>query len=78
MILSETLCKHLAEADEECNEMMGRLAGQMARKEGVTEQLRSDDWLCWLQKNAYRKEKIRISRRRSGVRNADFYGRFVF
>ena len=50
MILSETLWKHLAEVDEECNEMMDRLVRQMAKKEGVTEQLKSDDWLCWLQK----------------------------
>ena len=50
MILSETLWKHLAEIDEECNEMMDRLVRQMAKKEGVTEQLKSDDWLCWLQK----------------------------
>ncbi len=50
MSLSETLWKHLAEMDEECNEMMDRLVGQMARKEGVTEQLKSDDWLCWFQK----------------------------
>ena len=50
MILSETLWKHLAEIDKECNEMMDRLVRQMAKKEGVTEQLKSDDWLCWLQK----------------------------
>ena len=50
MILSETLWKQLAEVDEECNEMMDRLVRQMAEKEGVTEQLKSDDWLCWLQK----------------------------
>ena len=50
MILSETLWKHLAEIDEESNEMMDRLVRQMARKERVTEQLKSDDWLCWLQK----------------------------
>ena len=50
MILSETLWKHLAEIDEECNEMMDRLVRQMAKKEEVTEQLKSDDWLCWLQK----------------------------
>ena len=50
MILSETLWKHLAEIDEECNEMMDRLVGQMAKNEGVTERLKSDDWLCWLQK----------------------------
>ena len=47
---SKTLWKHLGEIDEECNEMMDRLVGQMAKKEGVTEQLKSDDWLCWLQK----------------------------
>ena len=45
MLLSETLWKHLAEIDEECNEMMDRLVGKMAKKEGVTEQLKSDDWL---------------------------------
>ena len=50
MLLSETLLKHLAEIDEESNEMMDRLVKQMAKKEGVTEQLKSDDWLCWLQK----------------------------
>ena len=48
--LEATLWKHLAEIDEECNEMMDRLVGQMAKSEGVTEQLKSNDWLCWLQK----------------------------
>ena len=50
MLLSETLWKHLAEIDEESNEMMERLVEQMANNEGVTEQLKSDDWLCWFQK----------------------------
>ncbi len=50
MILSETLWKHLAKIDKECNEMMDRIVRQMAKKEGVTEQLKSDDWLCWLPK----------------------------
>ncbi len=50
MILSETLWKHLGDIGEECNEMMDRLVRQMAKKEGVTGQLKSDDWLCWLQK----------------------------
>ena len=50
MLLSETLWKHLAEVDEECNEMMDRLVERMAKSEGVTEQLKSDDWLRWLQK----------------------------
>ncbi len=50
MLLSETLWKHLAEIDEESNEMMDRLVERMAKSEGVTEQIKSDDWLCWLQK----------------------------
>ncbi len=50
MLFSETLWKHLAEVDEECNEMMDRLVRQMAKSEGVTEQLKSDNWLLWLQK----------------------------
>lgn len=33
-----------------CNEMMDRLVERMAKSEGVTEQLKSDDWLCLLQK----------------------------
>ena len=39
MVLSETLWKHLAEVDEECNEMMDRLVRQMAKREGVMKQL---------------------------------------
>ena len=50
MLLSETLWKHLAEIDEESNEMMDRLVERMAKSEGVTEQLKSDDWLLWIQK----------------------------
>ena len=50
MLISETLWKHLVEVDEECNEMMDRLVERMAKNEGVTEQLKSDDWLCWIQK----------------------------
>ena len=50
MLLSETLWKRLAEIDGECNEMMDRLVRQMAEREGVTEQLKSDDRLLWLQK----------------------------
>ncbi len=42
MLLSETLWKHLAEIDEESNEMMDRLVERMAKREGVTEQLRGN------------------------------------
>ncbi len=29
---------------------MDRLVRQMAKNESVTEQLKAEDWLCWLQK----------------------------
>ncbi len=50
MPLLETLWKHLVEVDEKCNKIMDRLVERMAESEEVTEQLKSDDWLCWLQK----------------------------
>jgi hypothetical protein len=50
LVITEKLWKHLEEIDEECNEWMDRLVAQMAEREGVTEQLKSDDWLCWLRK----------------------------
>lgn len=31
-------------------EMMDRLVRQMAEREGVTEQIKSDDWPLWLQR----------------------------
>jgi hypothetical protein len=34
-----------AEIDEESNEMMDRLVKRMAESEGITEQLKSDEWL---------------------------------
>ena len=56
MLLTEILWKHLAEIDKECrtncvcSEMMYRLVKRMAEREGVTEKLISDDWLCQFQK----------------------------
>ena len=39
--------------------MMDRLVRQMAKNEGVTEQLKSDDWLFWIQKiNGIRTEEV--------------------
>ena len=75
MLLSETLWKHLAEIDEECNEMMDRLVGQMAQNEGVTEQLKSEDWLCWL---ASEDEQHQEQGGRSCVARSDIFPLVLF
>ena len=47
MLLSGKLNAHLEEVDHEANEMMERLTTQMAKVEGVTEQLKAADQMAW-------------------------------
>ena len=48
MLLSGTLNAHLEEVDRQANEMMERLTTQMAKAEGVTEQLKAADQMAWV------------------------------
>ena len=48
MLLSGRLNAHLEEVDCQANEMMERLATQMAKAEGVTEQLKAADQMAWV------------------------------
>ena len=48
-----TKCKlqdHLADVNEEATEMYERLAEQLAEKEGVTEQLKTENQMLWVQR----------------------------
>lgn len=48
-----TKCKlyeHLADVNEEATEMYERLVEQLAEKEGVTEQLKADNQMIWVQR----------------------------
>ncbi len=48
-----TSCKlhdHLADINEEAEEMLNRLVKQMAEKEGVTERLKADDQMLWVKR----------------------------
>lgn len=50
-IAKENSCKlhdHLADINEEAEEMLIRLVKQMAKKEGITEQLKADDQMLWV------------------------------
>ena len=48
-----TQCKlidHLADIDEEAQKMYDRLVKQLAEQEGVTEQLKTEDQMLWVQR----------------------------
>lgn len=48
MLLTGRLNAHLEQVDRRANEMMERLTTQMAKAEGVTEQLKAADQLAWV------------------------------
>ena len=48
MLLKGTLNGHLEEIDRQANEMMERLTSQMAKTQGVTEQLKATDQMAWV------------------------------
>ena len=41
---------HLAQIDNQATEMFDRLVKQMAEKEGITEQLKAQDQMAWVQR----------------------------
>ena len=48
MLLSGKLNVHLEEIDRTASEMIDRLVGDMAKREGVTEALKVSDQMAWL------------------------------
>lgn len=48
MLLEGSLNAHLEEIDRQANEMLERLTTQMAKAEGVTEQLKGADQMAWV------------------------------
>ena len=48
LLTSGKLGTHLAEIDNSANDMMERLVKQMAKVQGVTEQLKADDMMKWV------------------------------
>ena len=43
-----TLTAHLADIDEEADEMFNRIVKQFAKQEGVNEQLKADNQMLWV------------------------------
>lgn len=50
MLFKGTLNQHLEQVDREANEMMELLTTQMAKVEGVTEQLKAADQMEWVRR----------------------------
>ena len=50
LILAGKLNEHLHQIDEDCNQMMDRLVEQMKEAHGVTEELKMQDQMEWVQR----------------------------
>jgi hypothetical protein len=50
MLLKGELCTYLADFNEQAEEMFERIVSQMQAAEGVTEELKADQQLCWVRK----------------------------
>ena len=48
LLLSGELNNHLAEVDRTASEMAERLIAEMAKREGITEQLKASDQMAWV------------------------------
>ena len=61
MLLKGTLNSHLEQIDRQANEMLERLTSQMAKAQGVTEQLKATDQMAWVgQMNAIKAQAEEI------------------
>ena len=61
LLASGKLNNYLADIDEQAEEMFSRLVRQMTEREGVTEQLKSDNQLEWVRRiNNIRNRAIEI------------------
>ena len=48
LLIKCELNRHIAEVDKQAEDMFFRLVKQMAKQEGVTEQLKSKNQICWV------------------------------
>ncbi|MCQ2484158.1 MAG: TnpV protein [Clostridia bacterium] len=50
MIMDNALHTHLADINEQADDMFFRLVNDMAKTEGITEQLKAENQMLWVQK----------------------------
>lgn len=59
LLTSYKLTKHLTEVDNRANEMQMRLVDELAKKEGVTAQLKAADQMEWVRRMNNIKARVR-------------------
>lgn len=63
-LTNRKLNAHLAEIDKQAEDLFCRLVNEMAKKQGVTEQLKATDQMAWISKmNAIRNAATEIINR---------------
>ena len=61
LLTSGTLVAYLADIDREATELYDQLVQQLAKQEGITEQLKADNQMLWVQKmNSIHNQAIEI------------------
>jgi hypothetical protein len=58
LLTSGKLNSHLADTEEQAQELFARLSTDLAQKEGITEQLKSTDQMKWVQKMNNIRERV--------------------
>ncbi len=57
MLTQCTLYPHLAEVEQQAQDMFFRLVDEMARREGITERLKAEDMMTWVKKTNIIRER---------------------
>lgn len=58
LLTSGKLNSHIAEIDKQANDMFFRLVKELAEKENITEKLKSNDQMLWVQKMNYIRNRV--------------------
>lgn len=58
LLTSGKLNSHIAEIDKQANDMFFRLVKELAEKENITEELKSNDQMLWVQKMNYIRNRV--------------------
>ena len=58
LLTSGKLNSHIADIDKQANDMFFRLVKELAEKENITEELKSNDQMLWVQKMNYIRNRV--------------------
>ena len=58
LLTSGKLNSHIAEIDKQANDMFFRLVKELAEKENISEELKSNDQMLWVQKMNYIRNRV--------------------